>query len=48
MHAVPGPAPSEEYPPGKRFSDCDACPEMVVVPSGSFMMGSPEGEAGRD
>ena len=23
-----------------RFRDCDICPEMVVVPAGSFMMGS--------
>ena len=34
--------------PGRRFRDCDGCPEMVVVPSGSFMMGSPPGEEGRD
>ena len=35
--------------PGRRFRDCEAtwCPELVVVPSGSFMMGSPSGEAGR-
>ena len=36
--------------PGRRFRDCDGawCPEMVVVPSGSYMMGSPESEARRD
>ena len=34
--------------PGRRFRDCPGCPEMVVVPSGSFLMGSPSGEAGRD
>ena len=34
--------------PGRRFRDCDACPELVVVPLGSFMMGSPPGEEGRD
>ena len=33
---------------GKKFRDCDECPELVVVPAGSFMMGSPSGEAGRD
>jgi formylglycine-generating enzyme required for sulfatase activity len=27
--------------PGDIFKECDNCPEMVVVPSGSFMMGSP-------
>ncbi len=30
--------------PGERFKDCDVCPEMVVVPAGSFLMGSPPGE----
>ena len=32
---------------GRKFRDCEACPELVVVPAGSFMMGSPLGEAGR-
>jgi formylglycine-generating enzyme required for sulfatase activity len=29
------------------FKDCQSCPEMVVVPAGSFMMGSPESEEGQ-
>ena len=33
--------------PGSTFRDCAGCPELVVVPSGSFQMGSPSGEAGR-
>ena len=33
--------------PGSVFKDCSDCPEMVVVPSGSFMMGSPTSEPGR-
>ena len=30
-----------------RFSDCPECPDMVVVPKGSFNMGSPDSEEGR-
>jgi formylglycine-generating enzyme required for sulfatase activity len=26
--------------PGERFRDCDQCPELVVVPPGTFTMGS--------
>jgi formylglycine-generating enzyme required for sulfatase activity len=33
--------------PGEVFRHCAACPEMVVVPAGSFVMGSPADEAGR-
>ena len=33
--------------PGDRFRDCDVCPEMVVVPAGEFVMGSPPGEVKR-
>ena len=34
--------------PGRTFRDCPECPEMVVVPAGSFMMASPHDEEGRD
>ena len=34
--------------PGMRFRDCLACPEMIVVPSGSFIMGSPDDEGYSD
>ena len=30
--------------PGDTFKDCDVCPEMVVIPAGTFMMGSSEAE----
>ena len=35
--------------PGRRFRDCEGtwCPDLVVVGSGSYMMGSPESEEGR-
>lgn len=32
---------------GKIIRDCSECPEMVVVPAGEFVMGSPESEADR-
>jgi len=32
---------------GQSARDCPTCPEMVMVPSGSFQMGSPESEEGR-
>ena len=35
-----------KWPPKKKFRDCPECPEMVVVPAGSFDMGSPSREDG--
>ena len=49
----PSPAP----PPAKAsslsqlaatFQECDTCPVMVKLPAGTFQMGSPGNEAGRD
>ncbi len=34
------------FKPGQTFSDCKDCPEMVVIPAGSFMMGAKENEPG--
>ena len=34
--------------PGDSFRECEECPEMVVVPAGSFTMGSPPNEEGRE
>ena len=33
---------------GQVFKDCAECPEMVVIPAGRFLMGSPVSEAGRN
>jgi formylglycine-generating enzyme required for sulfatase activity len=32
---------------GQTIKDCADCPEMVVIPAGSFMMGSPDDEKDR-
>lgn len=32
---------------GQSFRDCPECPEMVVIPAGRFLMGSPAHEKGR-
>jgi formylglycine-generating enzyme required for sulfatase activity len=33
--------------PKDVFKECEKCPEMVVVPAGTFTMGSPSNEEGR-
>jgi formylglycine-generating enzyme required for sulfatase activity len=38
---------SNSKSPGSVFKDCETCPEMVVVPAGKFIMGSPPSEEGR-
>ena len=42
----PDPAPSRRRA-GDVFRDCSSCPEMVVIPAGTFRMGSPASEEGR-
>ena len=33
--------------PGQSFRDCPDCPDMTVIPAGTFTMGSPSTESGR-
>ena len=40
-------AADAEKKPMDIFKECDACPEMVVVPAGRFTMGSPVSEPDR-
>lgn len=40
-------AATDPSPRGSVFQDCPICPQMIVVASGSFVMGSPSTEAGR-
>ena len=34
--------------PGAVFKDCKTCPEMVVIPAGSFKMGDLSGKGDKD
>ena len=35
---------STELMPGQTFRECRNCPEMIVLPAGTFVMGSPADE----
>lgn len=41
---APSSPTSNEYVDGQTFRECADCPEMVVIPGGSFLMGSPAGK----
>jgi len=38
---------STKRQPGQTFRECPDCPAMIIIPSGSFMMGSPKSEKKR-
>jgi formylglycine-generating enzyme required for sulfatase activity len=42
---VPKPEITPDRKPGETFTDCEGCPEMVVVPAGEFIMGKQPQEA---
>jgi formylglycine-generating enzyme required for sulfatase activity len=42
-----GAAAAQPQVPGTAFRDCDDCPEMIVVPAGSFTIGAPGNEVDR-
>ncbi|MNG60434.1 Serine/threonine-protein kinase pkn1 [compost metagenome] len=46
-HSSAQAAPAAPAAPGTVFKDCKDCPEMVVLPTGSFTMGTPDDELGR-
>jgi uncharacterized caspase-like protein/formylglycine-generating enzyme required for sulfatase activity len=48
MNAPPTSARPANEADIRGFRDCTACPEMVVVPAGTFEFGSPSSERGRD
>lgn len=43
----PAPLPAGPLTPGTTFQDCPQCPEMVVVPPGTFLMGDGDRESAR-
>jgi formylglycine-generating enzyme required for sulfatase activity len=47
VHALTA-AQEQALKPGTSFNECTDCPDMIIVPAGSFMMGSPATEPGRD
>lgn len=48
LAALPPVSLAANLAPGAKFKDCPNCPQMVVLPAGTFMMGSPPEEQARD
>src|SRR5215470_6643203 len=47
LASAAGAAPASGQSSGTMFRDCSTCPVMVVMPAGTFAMGTPHDEAGR-
>lgn len=45
--AAPAAPAAATFSPGQTLHDCPNCPELVVIPGGLYMMGSPNNQAGR-
>src|SRR5215472_6626131 len=45
--ATPAAGAAAAATPGSTFRDCPNCPDMVVIPAGSFQMGAAPGESAR-
>jgi formylglycine-generating enzyme required for sulfatase activity len=41
-------AQTDSRAPGESFKDCETCPEMVVIPAGTYLMGDAAGKGGGD
>lgn len=48
LFAVTSALAIESLPPGTAFRDCEICPEVVVIPTGSIQIGAPFAEGGDD
>jgi formylglycine-generating enzyme required for sulfatase activity len=45
---APSAPPAASAASARSFRDCPSCPDMVTLPAGEFLMGSPDSERGRD
>ncbi|WP_165498123.1 SUMF1/EgtB/PvdO family nonheme iron enzyme [Siculibacillus lacustris] len=48
VEIMAAPSASEPGVVGRAFKECANCPEMVVIPAGLTMIGSPDGESGHE